>query len=810
MLTSKKSGGVPANRFPGTDLIGTGFSNAILLCCTAVFSLLLLLVPAAKAELATAEEMTQVCSNWLIQMVHEKGTWAGETNPQIVGANEIRSGDTLLARYYDISPMGFVVVPVLKEMTPIKAYSDESVLDERQEGGFLALLKEMLSSRMALYAREYGSLDAVQPPEGDAVFGQGQKAAWERLTKSSEEFEADLLLHGRAPLAEAGPLLSSSWHQGSPYKNLCPWGDGGRCVVGCVATATAQILHYWEWPAKGVGSHTYFWDGDQSCGGSTSGQQLSADYSDDYDWANIPDNCNGGCTSTENAALAELNYEVGVAFDMNYGACGSGAYTANALKVFPTYYKYSLDITKENRIDNTLPGWFSLIQEEINNGRPIQYRVSRHSIVCDGWRDNGQYEYHMNYGWGGSFNAWFVLDSLYCYWEPDSLCPADEEYMITHIFPQTEPVLDFVGQTLDDSGGDGDGHADVGESVELSLTIRNSGWDATDVTGVLSTDDPHVNVTTSTASFTDSIPWGDECVSQTPFVLSILGGCPDPHIVVLELGISSAGGYSTADTFYLFVGDTPGFEDDMEGAEQFWTHAAVTQMYYDEWHLENYRSHSSDTSWKAGGYGVYGYTDLSDAGLATPPFLLPSNAVLSFWHWIEAEDDVEMTAWDGAIVMISSGDGQWMQVIPDGGYPYTIIDNPVSPFEPGTPCFSGSHGWSEVVCDLSAYSGVAQIMFRFGSDGYVSEEGWYIDDIVVAYGGCCVDLTGNVNCDPGDIVDIGDVTRLIDYLFISNDPLCCEEEANANGSTDGIVDIGDLTGLIDYLFISNTPPEPCL
>lgn len=69
---------------------------------------------------------------------------------------------------------------------------------------------------------------------------------------------------------------------------------------------------------------------------------------------------------------------------------------------------------------------------------------------------------------------------------------------------------------------------------------------------------------------------------------------------------------------------------------------------------------------------------------------------------------------------------------------------------------------------------------------------------------CCVHLTGNVNGDPGDVTDIGDLTSLIGYLFIPPYPTPdCPGEANING--EGEVDIGDLTALIGYLFI---PPYP--
>ena len=294
---------------------------------------------------------------------------------------------------------------------------------------------------MRLYARIYGSLDAVQPPTGDVLLGRGHKAQWNFFLKSQPEFESDLGRGKFSPLTQVGPLLKSSWHQSSPYYNLCPMGDGGRCVVGCVATATAQIMKYWNWPPSGTGSLTYTWDGDQSCGGDVGGGNLSATFSDTYDWANMPDSCDMGCTPTQEAALAELCYEVGVAFEMDYGACGSGTWTYMALNVFPTYFKYDSSIDREDRVDHSAASWFSTIQAEINSSRPMQYRIYRHSIVCDGWRDTGgQNQYHMNYGWGGSHTTWFTIDSLYCYWVEGDTCPIVEEYLIRNIFPDYEPT----------------------------------------------------------------------------------------------------------------------------------------------------------------------------------------------------------------------------------------------------------------------------------------------------------------------------------------------------------------------------------
>ena len=74
---------------------------------------------------------------------------------------------------------------------------------------------------------------------------------------------------------------------------------------------------------------------------------------------------------------------------------------------------------------------------------------------------------------------------------------------------------------------------------------------------------------------------------------------------------------------------------------------------------------------------------------------------------------------------------------------------------------------------------------------------------------CCIGSSGNIDADPEDITDLGDLTALIDYLFISFNVPACMAEANTNGDPEGIVDLADLTALIDYLFISFTPPAMC-
>jgi len=392
---------------------------------------LLTSVPAISA-LVDREASDNVCANWLTLSVNRNGNWAGTTAPSITGMTIFRSGDMTLARVYDIEPSGYVVVPVLKELPPVKVYSEDSEFDVDAVDGPCAMIREIFEDRMNRFLSLYGSLEYDVTVDDPVAYSASNRREWDLFSLSPKEFAVRMNSDITMDANEAGPLVTTSWDQHSPYNYFCPMGDGGRTIVGCVATAASQIIAYWQWPPSGTGSHSYWWSGDNSCGGSTSGQQLTADFSDPYDWPNFVDRC-GTCTQAQIEAIAELCYEVGVAYEMSYGRCGSGAYTADGVYVFPTYFLYDESINRKNRSSSTATNWYSMIQDEIDAGRPILYRIQNHAIVCDGWRIVSESrQYHFNYGWDDSHNAWYALDELYCNWDG---CDPMVEYMVRNIEP---------------------------------------------------------------------------------------------------------------------------------------------------------------------------------------------------------------------------------------------------------------------------------------------------------------------------------------------------------------------------------------
>ena len=46
------------------------------------------------------------------------------------------------------------------------------------------------------------------------------------------------------------PLVSCTWNQRAPFYNQCPTSGTQHCLTGCVATAMAQVMYYWKYPAE--------------------------------------------------------------------------------------------------------------------------------------------------------------------------------------------------------------------------------------------------------------------------------------------------------------------------------------------------------------------------------------------------------------------------------------------------------------------------------------------------------------------------------------------------------------------------------
>ena len=207
------------------------------------------------------------------------------------------------------------------------------------------------------------------------------------------------------------PLLGViTYDQDAPYNDSCPSYLSTKTVTGCVATAMAQVMKYYQWPIQGTGSHTY--------SSTTHSFNLTANFGiTTYDWANMEKSYSGSETTAQKAAIAQLMYHAGVSVDMDYDTPangGSGAYSENAGRSFYNYFGYDAGVQTYYRNYFVESDWENLIKSELNAGRPILYggqsENGGHEFVCDGYDDNNMF--HFNWGWSGASNGYFELSAL--------------------------------------------------------------------------------------------------------------------------------------------------------------------------------------------------------------------------------------------------------------------------------------------------------------------------------------------------------------------------------------------------------------
>ena len=201
-------------------------------------------------------------------------------------------------------------------------------------------------------------------------------------------------------------LVQTQWNQNYPYNYFCPEGEGGpggHCYAGCVATAAAQLMKYWDHPLHGQGSHTYTPEDHPEYG------PLTVNFGEaTYDWDNMPVSISSSSPLEQIEAVAQLIYHVGVSVDMNYRPSSSGAVTGKLCQTMPAYFFYTDQMDNLYREDYTHEEYMNLLISAIDMSWPMVHRGGGHAYVVDGYNDYDMV--HINWGWSGSSDDWFNID----------------------------------------------------------------------------------------------------------------------------------------------------------------------------------------------------------------------------------------------------------------------------------------------------------------------------------------------------------------------------------------------------------------
>ncbi len=338
--------------------------------------IILLLISTIRAIPVPESKVISVAGKWMdLQTSMRKDT------SSIESVHKVYNKSMLALYIINYKNDGFVITTSDDRCQPILAWSDEGslTLDSDNPG-----IKYWLNT----YSEEVYQVIEKDLPSTET------RALWQSI---------DTNTFSRTDSSVA-PLLPSRWHQTWPYNALCPEdpdGSGGHVAAGCVATAMAQCMRYWNYPEVGEGTHSFY---------STGYGYLSVNYSaSEYDWWQMPREI-----GSDYEQIAKLIYDCGVSVEMMYSADASGAFSRDVPDAMKDYFGYANSTTFVEKSYYSPTQWGNMLRSELDEARVIYYSGSGddggHAFVMDGYRENDYF--HIDFGWSGSGNGYYLVSNI--------------------------------------------------------------------------------------------------------------------------------------------------------------------------------------------------------------------------------------------------------------------------------------------------------------------------------------------------------------------------------------------------------------
>jgi hypothetical protein len=490
---------------------------------------------AAPIDDATA---VRVARNYVTQHVALYGEWSGAVSPQINRAELVTFEGQPVAYVVSVKPSGYLFVSFDDDLVPVLLYSPVGTFDAAAVGQLGSVESWIIPETKArLQFNSERRVELMQTAD-EASLVQMRDAspagrAWLFFNREPDAFkplqaglnEKVATLDGATLKVEKlGPLLSTTWNQGEDrapftYNYFAPAGSGcTHTVTGCVATATSQIMKYWNWPDNGTGSSSYTWNG----------QTLSATYTGTYNWTSMPNALSSSSSNAQIQAVAKLMQDVGVAYRMNFGcsaAGGSGAYTGDVATVLPQYFKYKNTIRTVSRSAVSASSFFTSLKSELdaNPARPVLFSMRTssggHAVVVDGYQQGVTNTVRINMGWGGSYNAFYDISNDWSAGGLNWIASTQNAYVGIEPNSSVASCSYSLGTTfasLSASGGSGTSFLTAGSSCAWTVSNSNSWISVTPSAGSGNANLSYsVSANTSTSARSGSFSVGGQIFSVT-------------------------------------------------------------------------------------------------------------------------------------------------------------------------------------------------------------------------------------------------------------------------------------------------------
>lgn len=318
---------------------------------------------------------------------------------RIIDVEAVSNNKEKLFYCFDLSPQGYIIISASKKITPVVAFSFLNNINK--EGPFFSLLNTDIDLRLK---------------NNDQKLFNKNIEKWQKILTTNKR-EINNQVWPPSGSTPTGGWLESNWTQNAPYNNMCPMDNvnSARSLAGCPAVAMGMIINFHK-TTNGV-----YFDNNDDYYHNYSGRQYWID--DDYlanDFPSFPelndylDTLNNNyqneisLTDQDKSALV---FACGVACTQVFTSSVSGTFGVS--QAFAAYQKFNFnniailydgDTTIETRLAqnmmDTLPAHLALVDSGWTMG---------HNVVVDGYDSDGYF--HLNFGWGGSSNGWYVIPS---------------------------------------------------------------------------------------------------------------------------------------------------------------------------------------------------------------------------------------------------------------------------------------------------------------------------------------------------------------------------------------------------------------
>lgn len=383
-----------------------------------ILAMMFVVASNAVAENITVDAARDIANNYMKQHGALGFRSSAMADLQLVHAEASRAIHDAYDYYaFNVKGGGFIIIAGEDRATQVLGYSDKGHLDFNHLPCNLQALLNCYKQEIE-FLQTYKGQDLVPVP---------------REIKSR---------------GGVGPLIQTTWAQRTPYNWQCPMYEGEYCVVGCVATAMAQVMKFWQYP-EGSGSLESY---------STATLNLTVpelpattfDYSLMLNSYCHRDSITGEIiqdtyTDAQVQEVAKLSRYCGQAAYMNYSPEASGASVANMRNAMIAFGFDSVQYEERNYSSGWWPffdpidytqQWEDLLRAELDAGRPIIY-IARdehvntgHAFICDGYNSEGLF--HFNLGWYGYSDGWYVSSAIHVIYPNGTVFDFDSHHEVVY------------------------------------------------------------------------------------------------------------------------------------------------------------------------------------------------------------------------------------------------------------------------------------------------------------------------------------------------------------------------------------------